>query len=266
MTAPSGVVKQTAKTALCGNWLKSIVATTAVVFSVLICIFIADLVATVSTDIVGVIIMLLLSFFLLFPLFLGALYFFRRILWGQDDSTVLLFRFFSSATEYRRAIHLSFLAILRLVSNGLLLFSPCLIVRLFASNKLYSLINVSMPVWAESLVYVSYFLGAIGALALFFVMLKIYLAPFLFVADEDMDVDEAINMSQIISKRTDSDFFWLCISFLPLILISVFVIPLIFTLPYFICSYLVHCRFAVAQYNRDVDRFNTDNSTTFKVG
>lgn len=69
MMAPSGVVKQTAKTALIGNWLKSTVAASAVVFSVLICIFIADLVATVSTDIVGIIIMLLLSFLLLFRCF-----------------------------------------------------------------------------------------------------------------------------------------------------------------------------------------------------
>lgn len=266
MLAPSGIVKQTARTALSGNWLKSIIAASAVIFPVFICIFIADLVASISSSVVGIIIMLALSFLLLLPLFLGAVCFFRRILWGQDDSVLVLFRFFSSLAEYRRALHLSLLVIIRLLSNGILLFSPCLIVRLFASNKLYSLINVSMPVWAESLIYVSYFLGALGALALFLVMLKIYLAPFLFVADEEMDADEAINMSQIISKRTDSDFFWLVLSFAPWILLSLFVIPIIFTLPYFICSYLVHCRFAVAQYNRDVDRFNTDNSTTFKVG
>lgn len=266
MMAPSGVVKQTAKTALSGNWLKSIIAASAVIFSVLICSFVADLIAAISTSVVGLVIMLLLSFLLLLPLFLGALCFFRRMLWGQNDSVLLLFRYFSSLGEYRRAIHLSFLVIIRLISNGVLLFSPCFIVRIFSSNKLYSLINVSMPVWAESLIYVSYFLGALGALALFFVMLKIYLAPFLFVADEGMDADEAINMSQIISKRTDSDFFWLILSFAPWVLLSLFVIPLVFTLPYFICSYLVHCRFAVAQYNRDVDRFNTDNSTTFKVG
>ncbi len=266
MLAPSGIVKQTARTALRGNWVKATIATSAVIFPVFICIFVADLVATISSSFAGITIMLILSFLLLLPLFLGALGFFRRILWGQDDSVLMIFRYFSSIADYCRAIHLSFLVIIRLLANAILLFSPGLIVRVFAGNKLYSLINVSMPVWAESLIYVSYFLLALGALALFFVMLKIYLAPFLFVADEDMDVDEVINMSQIISKRTSPDFFWLVLSFAPWILASVFVIPLVFTLPYFICSYLVHCRFAVAQYNRDVDRFNTDNSTTFKVG
>ena len=154
----------------------------------------------------------------------------------------------------------------RLLANGALLLSPCLIVRIFASSRLYSIINVPMPVWAGSLIYVASFLGVLGGLALFFLMLKLYIAPFLFVADCNMDADEAINMSTIISKRTSSDFFWLIISFSGYIIAGIFVIPLIFILPYFVCAYLVHCRFAVAQYNRDADRFNTDNSTTYKVG
>ncbi len=266
MLAPSRIVKQTALTALRGNWLKSIVVSSAVIFPLFVCIFVSDLISSITAPVVGIILLLLLCFLLIVPLFFGALSFWRRMLWGEDDNPILLFSCFADSGTYLRALELGFMIAIRLIANGALLLSPCLLVRIFASSKLYSLINVPMPVWAGSLVYVSSFLGVLGGLALFFLMLKLYIAPFLFVADCNMDSAEAINMSAIISKRSASDFFWLVISFLGYIVASIFVIPLIFILPYFVCSYLVHCRFAVAQYNRDVDRFNADNSTTYKVG
>lgn len=266
MLAPSRVIKQTALTAIRGNWLKSIVVSSAVIFALFVCILVSDLIATITSQVFGIMLLVLLCFLLISPLFLSALNFWRRLLWGEDDNPVLIFSCFADIYEYRRSLEITAMIAVRLLANGALLLSPCLIVRIFASSRLYSIINVPMPVWAGSLIYVASFLGVLGGLALFFLMLKLYIAPFLFVADCNMDADEAINMSTIISKRTSSDFFWLIISFSGYIIAGIFVIPLIFILPYFVCAYLVHCRFAVAQYNRDADRFNTDNSTTYKVG
>ncbi len=266
MLAPSRIVKQTALTALSGKWLKSFIVSSALIFVLFVCIFVSDLVATITSWAVGIILFLLLCFSLFVPLLFGALNFWRRILWGQEDSPVILFYYFSNLALYRRALSFGLMMASRILANGALLLSPCILVRIFASSRLYGIINVTMPVWAGSLIYVSYFLGVLGGLALFFVMLKLYIAPFLFVADHNMDMAKTINMSAVISKRTAPDFFWLAISFLGYIAASLFVLPLVFILPYFICAYLVHCRFAVAQYNRDVDRFNTDNSTTYEVG
>lgn len=265
MLAPSGIVKRTAKTALRGNWLKSIVAATTAIFAVLVCIFASDCAHIVAGWFCSAVIFAAACFFLIFPLILGVLWFFRRLIWGQDDNVIAIFRYFSDFSLYKRALHLTGLMAIRLFSNGILLFSPCLIVRLFCWGGLYSFLNLSMPVWAGGLIYVSYFLGFIATLALFFVMLKIYLAPFLFTADEEMDAAEAVNMSAVISKRTDSDFFWLLLSFVGWALLSAFVMPLVFTLPYFVCSYLVHCRFAVAQYNREVDRMTEDHATFYRA-
>ena len=116
-----------------------------------------------------------------------------------------------------------------------------------------------------------YYFAAPVVIILIAIMLKYYLAPFLFVADEDMDVMEAIHKSTVLTRATAVDFLILVLSFLGWILLSVLVMPLIFTLPYMVMSYVVHSRFAVANYNKVVKEFKkegTDNAfsaDSFKI-
>ena len=93
------------------------------------------------------------------------------------------------------------------------------------------------------------FLIGIGALATFIIMLRYYLAPFLLVGDDNMTVGEAIHMATIISRRSSNELWALILSFTGWILLSLTMIPLIFTLPYFLSSLAVHCRFAITNYN-----------------
>ena len=92
------------------------------------------------------------------------------------------------------------------------------------------------------------------------------MAPFLIAADEDMEVDEAIHMSDTISKRTMLDFIYLFFSFFGWILVSVLVFPLIFTMPYILISFGVHVRFAIAEYNKRIDLKTRESSNTFVAG
>ena len=91
-----------------------------------------------------------------------------------------------------------------------------------------------------------------------------YIAPVLFIADDNMDCAEAIHMSTIIAKGSSIDFVYLFFSFIGWILICFFLIPIVFVLPYLICSYLVHIRFAVAKYNKHIVK-NDNNIPTFAV-
>ena len=43
------------------------------------------------------------------------------------------------------------------------------------------------------------------------------------------------------------------------------VIPIIFIFPYFTAAYAVHCRFAVASYNKSVDSINRDDVPSFSA-
>lgn len=265
MLAPSPVVKKTAKTALSKNFMTSMVVACVFLFIYFIASLTASLISVFSDMIGYVIAFVLLAFFALSPLMLGMLYYFRRLIWDSKDSVLVIFKYFSSVEEYKRALHFTFLIFVRLVITALITFSPCILVWLLSNDAIYEALGFSLPIWASNLWTLNSVIAIISSLALVFVMLKFYLAPFIFVANDEIDPAEAVNMSSIISKRTGGDFFGLVLSFAGWIILSLFVAPLVFTLPYFIASYCVHCRFAVTAYNRDVDSFNASGAPSYST-
>ena len=88
----------------------------------------------------------------------------------------------------------------------------------------------------------------------------------LLAADEEMDVNEAVHMSVVISKNTVLDFIYLLFSMLGWVLLSFFFIPLIYTIPLFITVYLTHSSIAVSEYNEHIKRVNSENFPTFMAG
>lgn len=265
MLAPSPVVKATAKEVLHQGFLKSIAVGCMLIFAIFAVVLTGSIVSIFAGNIGYIITISVMSIFVICPLFLGVLYYFRRLLFNQNDDALIIFKYFSNKVEYKRALHLVFSIAVRFVFAATVLYLPCIIVWLLSNEQIYALFNLSLPVWTSNLWTLNFFLGVISAFALVFVMLKYYLSPFIFVSNDRIDPAEAVNMSIIISKRTGADFFGLVISFIGWILVSFLVAPLIFTLPYFMASYGVHCRFAIAAYNLDVDRFNASVTPSFST-
>jgi uncharacterized membrane protein len=58
----------------------------------------------------------------------------------------------------------------------------------------------------------------------------------------------------MISKHSSGAFASLILSFFGWFLLSLFGIPLVYTLPYFLISYVVHCRFAIVNYNLNLEQ------------
>lgn len=266
MTAGSSVVKLTAKTALKNNWLKCIAASAVLIFSYFICIIAAGYVSEIGNDAAAYIFLAVMAVFVLSPLFLGLIRFFRRFIFGADDRSVIIFYYFSDRQKYRRAMHLTFALALRAAGFGILLFLPSVMVDLFSGVRIYDMLNIPIPMWTANLYYVSVFLRTIAVVALIFIMARYYLAVFLTAADEKMDVAEAIHMSCIISRSTMLDFISLVFSFFGWLIISVIVFPLIFTVPFFLTAFCVHSRFAVAEYNKKIERLNQSGYPTFAAG
>ncbi len=257
MLAPSSVIKSTAKTALSGRFYRCIIASTVFVFAVLLGLYSAQLIGFVSPiSYTADAVFIVFSVFLFAPLFLGLIRFFRRLVWEENDHPVSVFYYFSSADLYARAMLLVFFLGIRLGFTALVLFLPSLVVDIFSGSGIYDMLSLPMPLWISSLRVISVCLKAVAGVIMFFVAMKWYMAPFLYVADENMDALEAIHMASTISRGTMLDFFLLIISCIHLILISFLMLPIVFTLGYFIAIYVVHCRYAVAHYNKVVDFVN----------
>lgn len=265
MLAPSPVVKSVAKDALKRDFLKSVVVCCVLIFMFFVVMLTSSLVSIFTGNIGYIITICILLLTVVAPLLLGVLYYFRRLVFGQSDSALIIFRYFSTLSEYKRALQFLFLITVRVASIALVLYFPCIIVNVLSSEKIYAFFDVSLPLWASNLWALNAFLSLIASLGLVFITLKYYLSAFIFISNDDIDPAEAVNMSTIISKRTGADFFGLVMSFAAWILLSILVAPLVFTLPYFIASYCVHCRFAITMYNRDVDKFNASVTPSFST-
>lgn len=207
-----------------------------------------------------------LGAFLLLPLYFGTLRFFWRAFSDSDDEPITVFHYFSSTALYKRAIKLVLRLAVRLIGYGLIFFSPAIITGILADSRIYDLIGINMPDFSSTFWILSGFFRILGSLAVLWVMLKCYLAPFLLVADEDMEPEEAMHMSYIISKGTVYDYIVLVFCFAHWILLSLLAIPLLFTVPYMIMAYLVHARFATARYNRMIQKAEENNIPTFVAG
>lgn len=263
MTGGSRIVKITAKTALKGNILKSVIAVSVFLFCYFICNYSAGIFSYTGNYSVSYIIFTLMFIFLIAPLFLGLIRFVWRMLFSANDNPIAVFYYLSDKKLYIKSLKLIFLLIFKAIPIGLLLFFPVILLWFFSQGFFYDFLDITMPLWIANINSLLKILIAFAVVVLAFYMLKFYIAPILFVADEEMDVSETLHMSTVISRKASLDFIYLISSFIGWILLSFLVIPLIFTLPYFLTSYAVHVRFAVAEYNKHIGNQNRNRGAFY---
>ena len=266
MTASSSVVKITAKTALKGKWLKSAVAGLVLVFCCLIISFVSSILQSIVGNIVYWAFGVASALFCIFPLFLGVLRYFWRLLNSADDELSIIFYYFSAKELYFKSLHSSFSILGRVILFGIVYFIPTYITGLFSDSAVYEFLDIPIPMFMSNFWLISLILKVLAVVALFFTISRYYLVPFFIVADEEMDNSEAIHMSSVIFRATSSDFIYLICSFAGWICLSIFIAPLVFTVPYMITSYLIHARFAVAEYNKHIENENIRQSEEFFSG
>ena len=263
MNISSSIVKKTARTALKGRYFSGVAAAAIYIFTFLICILTTELIGNLAGGVTAVLFLIIFCVCFLLPLTLGFVYWGVRVIFSGDCEPIMVFKYFSSRTDYIRALRFSVPITGNALFSGILLFLPAIFADIAASGKLFIFLGVQIPLWASSLWGVSAILKFLASICLIFVMLKFYLAPFLLSADEAMEPLEAMHMSKIITTRSKRDFIFLFFSFSGYILACFFMIPTIFILPYFTASYTVHCRFAIAAYNRNIDSISQNSIPSF---
>lgn len=266
MTVASSTIKKTAKNALKNNYTKSIIVGSVLLFCYLINYSISSCLYFVLGDIFSSLFFIVISLFIFAPVLFGCLRFFWRFLCGVSDNPITLFHYFTSKELYLKAIKLTFNFALKAFLYFIVLSIPYFIVLLISNIKTYELLNITIPLWTANLSNIAVFLRSIATVGTIFLMLKYYLAPMLIIADENMDVTEAMHMSVVISKNTMLDFIYLAFSMLGWMLLSLLFIPLVFTIPLFITVYLTHCSFAVSEYNEHIRKMNQESFPTFVAG
>ena len=253
MILNSKTVKAQAKENFAQNRLRSIAACLIGTFAFVIVAVIMSIIGTVMPVGVLVAVGALVWLFVLCPLTMGILRFITRMILGKtQEDIVVCFRYFSSFKEYKRILGFIFTLLLKHIGIAFLIAIPLLGIWIVSSPFLYEYFDYFMPVWAQSLSYANVYIRVLGTFVYLLLTLRYYLAPFLFVADEEMHSAEAVYMSKCISKRTVIDFVFLAFSCFWCIVACLFVAPLVFTLPFLVGAYVYHCDSAVKQYNETI--------------
>lgn len=202
----------------------------------------------------------ILCLFWFFPLALGVL----RAIWQQmlENKTQIInvFYYFGNLKHYKKALRYIFSLIFRLIGIFAVCFIPAAFIDVISSEWIHTSFDLTMPLWISNLSVISsifYFSGGvIGTI----ISIRFYISPFLFIINDDMEPLETMHLSAIVSKDNSWEFFLLILSFILWFILGNFIFPLIIIYPYFLTCYMVHCRFAVAQYNKKQDIINEFSS------
>lgn len=266
MSVGSNVIKITAKTALQGNYLKAFFSSSILLFCILINYYLSSLVSVFADVFFADAFQVLFSAFINFPLFLGIIRFFWRMLLGCSDNPIAVFYYFSSGKLYFKTVKLLFALVYKLLPISILVSLPAIFLWLLSQTYMFEFFGLAIPLWTRNLEFAILFAKTFSLSIIIVISLRYYISYVLFVSNDDIDVMEAIYMSSVISKKSSLDFIYLIFSFIIWIILSVFVFPLVFIIPYFITSYLVHSRFVIAEYNNHIENLKTAQYPSFSVG
>ncbi len=266
MTVSISSIKRDAKQSLKGNWIVAIISALTLLFSYLIIQNTASLLVTVLGEVWATVIMLVFILLLICPLFLGLLRCFWRILGGADETPVSVFYYFSKISLFLKALKLTLKLAIRLVISYLIFYLPVIVISVISKPEFYRIINTPIPIWSQNLSYLVKIISSFSFALVMVSIIKFYLAPILVIANEEIDLDEAIYMSRVISNGSLMDFVFLFISLIGWIVLSLFFVPLIFTLPYFVMCYVVHCKYSIKHYNEKIKGLNENSFPSFVAG
>lgn len=265
MVAGSRAVKQTAKEVLKFNYLDIVFALFIPLVAYFICEILLSFISFLNNNILFLVFRTLLSLFIVSPLILGSIRYVWRLLFGVREKTISIFYYYSNRAVFIKTLSFIVRLFFKIVLFALFLYIPATFISIISNQQLYSILGFDMPFWLGNLKNISYLFYGLGTVALPFVTMKYYIAPLLFVADEDIDPSEAIYMSKVIARGTISDFLFLILTFSGWIISCIFVFPTPLILPYLVVAYAVHCRFAIADYNKQVKEPKKDDMLFYSI-
>ena len=251
------VVKNTAKTIM----KRSPMATAVISLVILAVFFLTQFLFTGTFALVfnkmvilQIIFGVLLFTCIFWPVLMGAIRFFWVFTEHKTNKIEAIFYYFSNFKVYSRAVKAVILLGLKIFLIAFLSFIPCFISSLLEGSWVYNTFDFNVPLWSANLRLITDFLKFAGTALTVFLSLKYYLYPVVAVMDESLYLMEAMHISEMISKQSISAFASLVVSFIGWFLLSLLGLPLVYTLPFFLISYVVHSRFAIVNYNLNLQR------------
>ena len=182
------------------------------------------------------------NLFVTYPLLLGIFHWFWIVTTGEKASLALCFYYFSSKREYASSLRLSWTFAWRIGLLQIVAYIPDT-VKYLLDLLPQSLFNDFL----QNLIYIgsSAFILVITILIFVFTVLPLLPLPATIVNYRHDRFEDNIKEAKLISKGLQPRFIGFFITLLGWALLTLFVIPMLFTVPYFFACYAVLMRFAI---------------------
>ncbi len=241
-------VKSTARVILKSCWPQLIAAAFLLLCGAFIGIYIENLILLVFGRIAGTVsVPFIIGYWLccFSPLTLGVLRYVWRRSGGAEPEIDSVFYYFSSSAAYFKSVYFSLCFTARMVISAAVAFLPYLAL-IFSNRVAHELVSeqTRMHVMLLSILF-----AVVGVILFIVLSVRYYIAPLLFVGSEQLEVAETFYLSKLISRETAGAYIVLLIGMCGWLLLSLFGVTLVFTLPYMLVAYAVHCRYAVYFHN-----------------
>ena len=261
MIPSAHVIKRTAKSQLKNNWVPSIVV--AVLFMLALNFF-GVLLSFMFFFFNGVhkVVMLLriaiavvygiTAFSVVIPLFHGMLRWFWYL--GLEKKRPLgdLFYYFSEGKLYIKSLHFYVMLLGKILMLTVLCILPSAVVRMLP--EFFARFADGADSYGTLFNFASVVLLVLGFAVAFVLSMQYFSAPVLAIISEEMEIDDVLTVSRELRLSKGSCVTFIA-SFLGWIALSYLGVPLLYTLPYFLVSYVVAVRFAVTNHRYDMSRW-----------
>lgn len=252
MLSQSKISKLTAKSAFRGKKVKMLAIGAVLTFSLLMLYSFYILSASFFPFPVTVGFLTAVCILFEAPLFLGVI----KTLWqelslGQSE-IAHVFYYFSSFGRFKQALKFVCVFVFRVVVTFAICLAPAIVISFITDLNVQNAIGFSLPIWLSGLQILGPLLTLVGSTVAFFISLRFFAAPFLFITDDEGVLDGLFYKATRLSKLGYIEFISLLASFIGWFILGVFIFPLPFILPYFLSSVISLCRFTVYQYNKKI--------------
>ena len=189
----------------------------------------------------------LLQLLLIFPLSLGVIRWYFRIVYGGNPSITEAFHFFETPKAYGRAVWYDISIGIRSMLWAVLFYAlPSAVIGLsvyYLSIGDESLRLQRMAATAGVFFSVLMFLTATLLYGAF--INRYALAPYLIGADDEMTVGKAIKTSIQYTNGFKFSLMWFSLSFLGWFLLCVFFFPVFYVFPYYMSAFALYARYII---------------------
>lgn len=193
-------------------------------------------IAVWTTDII----LFIVLFWVAFPLTLGITKWAYSVAHGESPRADEIFYYFTSKSLYARAVKFSFLLIVRLV----VLIVLCMLPGLFVSICSAFIDNINFYI-ANLVLGIGMCLLIIGFIAALILINRYFLAPYLFVIDDEADPSRCIKASWAMMNGYVMKVIGLILSFILWFVLCIFVIPAFYVGPYVMISQAVCAKWLI---------------------